>query len=229
MGNLVDAAARCLSPMLWNSIATGKRADKHGILGFVEPTPDGSGHPPRHAARRARPRRCGTSSARTACAATSSAGTRRTRPSRSTACACRTSSRNMPEERRASCRPCHRSPCTRRSWPRQLAELRVRPQADRPVPPRAVRPALGEIAGRRNAAVTGMQKMLAECAHGARRRHRAGRAPSPGTSPPSTSRRIDHFCHAFMQYHPPRMAHVDETKFERYKRLRGAASTASTT
>lgn len=30
-----------LSPMLWTSIATGFRADKHGILGFVEPTPDG--------------------------------------------------------------------------------------------------------------------------------------------------------------------------------------------
>ncbi|MEM1446767.1 MAG: tetratricopeptide repeat protein [Planctomycetota bacterium] len=32
-----------LSPMLWNSIATGKRADKHGILGFAEVTPDGRG------------------------------------------------------------------------------------------------------------------------------------------------------------------------------------------
>ena len=32
-----------LSPILWNSIATGKRADKHGILGFMEPEPDGSG------------------------------------------------------------------------------------------------------------------------------------------------------------------------------------------
>jgi predicted AlkP superfamily phosphohydrolase/phosphomutase/tetratricopeptide (TPR) repeat protein len=30
-----------LSPMLWTSIATGKRADKHGILGFIEPTPEG--------------------------------------------------------------------------------------------------------------------------------------------------------------------------------------------
>ncbi len=30
-----------MSPMLWTSIATGKRADKHGILGFLEPTPDG--------------------------------------------------------------------------------------------------------------------------------------------------------------------------------------------
>lgn len=32
-----------LSPMLWTSIATGKRAYKHGIHGFVEPLADGSG------------------------------------------------------------------------------------------------------------------------------------------------------------------------------------------
>jgi predicted AlkP superfamily phosphohydrolase/phosphomutase len=32
-----------LSPMLWTSIATGKTADKHGILGFAEPDPDNGG------------------------------------------------------------------------------------------------------------------------------------------------------------------------------------------
>src|SRR5262245_6630395 len=32
-----------LSPMLWTSIGTGKRAFKHGIHGFSEPLPDGSG------------------------------------------------------------------------------------------------------------------------------------------------------------------------------------------
>ena len=32
-----------LSPMLWTSIATGKRPYKHGIHGFSEPTPDGQG------------------------------------------------------------------------------------------------------------------------------------------------------------------------------------------
>lgn len=31
------------SPMLWTSIATGKRPYKHGVLGFSEPLPDGSG------------------------------------------------------------------------------------------------------------------------------------------------------------------------------------------
>src|SRR5215470_19233929 len=38
MGNLATLTP-ILSPLLWTSIATGKRADKHGILGFVEPDP----------------------------------------------------------------------------------------------------------------------------------------------------------------------------------------------
>ena len=32
-----------LSPMLWTSIATGMTADQHGVLGFVEPMPEGQG------------------------------------------------------------------------------------------------------------------------------------------------------------------------------------------
>lgn len=48
---LVEAGTRAdlgtlepkLSPLLWTSIATGKTADKHGILNFVEPKPDGDG------------------------------------------------------------------------------------------------------------------------------------------------------------------------------------------
>ncbi len=31
-----------LSPMLWTSVATGKTADKHGILGFTQPSEDGT-------------------------------------------------------------------------------------------------------------------------------------------------------------------------------------------
>ena len=41
MANLTTLSP-VLSPMLWTSIATGKRPFKHGILGFTEPTPDGS-------------------------------------------------------------------------------------------------------------------------------------------------------------------------------------------
>ncbi|HEU4717862.1 MAG TPA: alkaline phosphatase family protein [Bacteroidia bacterium] len=38
MGNIATLDPP-LSPMLWTSISTGKTADKHGILGFVEPDP----------------------------------------------------------------------------------------------------------------------------------------------------------------------------------------------
>jgi len=40
MGKLLSLQPM-LSPMLWNSIATGKRADKHGVHGFTEPDPMG--------------------------------------------------------------------------------------------------------------------------------------------------------------------------------------------
>jgi len=44
-----------LSPMLWNSIGTGKRADKHGILGFTEVDPDsGSVRPVTSTSRKAK-------------------------------------------------------------------------------------------------------------------------------------------------------------------------------
>jgi tetratricopeptide (TPR) repeat protein len=41
-GNLATTRP-ILSPILWNTIATGKRADAHGVLGFTEPDPHGTG------------------------------------------------------------------------------------------------------------------------------------------------------------------------------------------
>lgn len=45
MGNLATLQP-ILSPMLWNSVATGKLADKHGIYGFIEPDPVNGGARP---------------------------------------------------------------------------------------------------------------------------------------------------------------------------------------
>ena len=42
MGNIATLQP-ILSPMLWNSIATGKRPHKHGIHGFMEPDPHTGG------------------------------------------------------------------------------------------------------------------------------------------------------------------------------------------
>ncbi|MBQ89789.1 MAG: hypothetical protein CL433_13275 [Acidimicrobiaceae bacterium] len=41
MGNIATLDPP-LSPMLWTSIATGKTADKHGVLGFTQPNADGT-------------------------------------------------------------------------------------------------------------------------------------------------------------------------------------------
>lgn len=44
-----------LSPMLWNTIATGQGPDKHGVHGFTEPSPDGQGvRPVRSTSRKCR-------------------------------------------------------------------------------------------------------------------------------------------------------------------------------
>lgn len=45
MGNLATLQP-VLSPMLWNSVATGKFADKHGVHGFIEPDPVNGGARP---------------------------------------------------------------------------------------------------------------------------------------------------------------------------------------
>ncbi len=42
IGNLTSLAPM-LSPILWTSIATGKRAAAHGVTGFIEPLPDRTG------------------------------------------------------------------------------------------------------------------------------------------------------------------------------------------
>src|ERR1700685_1894811 len=42
MGNIATLRP-ILSPMLWNSIGTGMRPDKHGIHGFMEPDPQNGG------------------------------------------------------------------------------------------------------------------------------------------------------------------------------------------
>ncbi len=45
MGN-ISTLEPPFSPMLWTSIATGKNADKHGVLGFTEADPEGMGMRP---------------------------------------------------------------------------------------------------------------------------------------------------------------------------------------
>ena len=52
MGNIASLEPM-LSPVLWTSVATGVRGDRHGILGFTEPDPEAGGiRPVRSTSRR---------------------------------------------------------------------------------------------------------------------------------------------------------------------------------
>src|SRR5262249_53708075 len=77
-------------------------------------------------------------------------------------------------------------------------------------------PTLGDVPVNETPPITGLQKMLA----------RAGSTHTaithlmehePWDFAAVYYEAIDHVCHAFMQYHPPKMAHVSDELFERYK------------
>ncbi len=126
MGNLATLQP-ILSPMLWNSVATGKLADKHGIHGFVEPNPTGKGARPLLQHQSQVQSACGTSSISSGCGATSSAGGPVIPPSRSTGRSSPIASTAPSSRRKRAGRPPRARYTLSRKVP-QLAPLKVLPQ-----------------------------------------------------------------------------------------------------
>ena len=212
MGNLATLRP-ILSPMLWNSIATGKRPDKHGILGFVEPDP----------------------------------GTGKIRPVTSTSRKvkalwniCTQSGLQShvlgwfaghPAEpiNGVSVSPLYAEPVGPLDQPWPLAADSVHPERVRetlagyrihpaqltaeilPFVPRA-----GEVDQEQDHHLESLAKIMAEnCSI-----HNAATwilENEPWDFLAVYYNGIDHFCHAFMDYHPPRRESVPEQKFEIYK------------
>jgi predicted AlkP superfamily phosphohydrolase/phosphomutase/tetratricopeptide (TPR) repeat protein len=213
MGNL-STLRPMLSPMLWNSICTGKRADKHGIHGFIEPNPDNTGI------------RAVSSTSRKTKAVwniLSQSGLRchvvgwyASHPAEPINGVCvserfphmREDADELPAVPTQSVHPPEMAEA--------LAELRVRPKQIGPYHLAPFVPTLGQIPPDETPPITGMQKMLAKCAT----IHAVATElveHHPWDFAAVYFETIDHFCHAFMKYHPPRMDHIDATKFERYK------------
>ena len=203
-----------LSPMLWTSIATGKRPFKHGILGFSEPTPDGAGVQPV------------------------------TQLSRTTKAIWNILNQQGLRSNVVGWWPSHpvepinglmvsnhfqtATAPLGQPWPMAkkmvhppevaslLAELRVHPSELVPeqiipfVPDAA---AIDQDTDKRLASV---MKILAECSSV----HAAATwamENQPWDFMGVYYDAIDHFCHGFMKYHPPRRPHISEDDFERYK------------
>ena len=221
MGNLATLRP-ILSPMLWNSIATGKRADKHGILGFIEPRADGSGIQPVSSTSR---------KTKAFWNILSQNGLRghvinwfASHPAEPIRGACVSEMFVKVGDAKATVMPAPPLPPPPADsvWPPELsdslAELRVRPQDIGPYHLSPFVPSLGEIPANETGPITGMRKMLARCATV----HAVATdlmEREPWDYCAAYYEAIDHFCHGFMQYHPPRMPHVEERLFERYKHV----------
>lgn len=202
-----------LSPMLWTSICTGKRPFKHGIHGFAEPAPDGSGVRPV------------TNLSRTSKALWNILNQNDLRsvvvgwwPSHP---AEPINGVMVSDHYHRAGRPLHDG------WPLPahtvhppelagtLAGLRVHPDVLRPHMVEPFIPLAKEIDQDNDKRLAAFLRTLAECMS----IHSAAvwlLDNQPWDFFAVYYEAIDHFCHAFMRYHPPRQSWIDEREFELY-------------
>ena len=205
-----------LSPMLWTSIATGKRAHKHGIHGFSEPDPISGGVRPI------------------------------TNLGRKTKAIWNILQQNGLKSNLVGWWPSHpvepisgvmvsnhyqqTVASADKSWPMRpgtvhpphliepLAELRVHPADLEPEMLLPFLPRAAEIDQKKDLRLSGVAKIIAETAS----IHAAATALiqlEPCDFMGVYFDGIDHLCHGFMKYHPPRLEWISETDFELYKEV----------
>ena len=210
MGNLATLQP-VLSPMLWNSIATGKLADKHGVHGFMEPDPDSGG---------ARP----FSSLSRKCKAiwnilnqegyrSNVVGWWASHPAEPINGAIVTNMFNQVQREPLRVPPGTIHPAEREE---ELGDLRVEPGELTSEDILPFIPKAAEIDQDKDPRLRAFVKVLSDCA---------------STQAVVTQMMedgewdftavyfdtIDHFCHGFAEFHPPRQEHIPEESFEIYK------------
>lgn len=202
-----------LSPMLWTSIATGKRPFRHGIHGFTEPSPDGRGVRPV------------TNLSRTAKALWnifSQEGLRSVvvgwwpshpaEPLRGVMVSDHYHRAHGPEEEGWPLRPGTVHP---EDLAETLAALRIHPDRLTPEAVTPFVPLAAEIDQERDKRLGLLLRTLAEAMsiEAAARWLLEREAWDFGAV---YFEALDHFCHGFMRYHPPRQTWVSERDFELY-------------
>src|SRR6202167_1662751 len=219
MGNLATLHP-ILSPMLWNSIATGKRPDKHGILGFVEPDPQagpnsGGIRPVTSTSRKVKAiwnilTQCGYKSHVLGWFASHPA-----EPIDGISVSDLYPYPVAPLEKEWPLPPGAVHPESLRET---FAQLRMHPEE---VPEAAILPWIpraAEIDQEKDNGLQAFAKVLAEnCSI-----HNAATwilENQPWELMAVYYNGIDHFCHRFMHFHPPRMEGVPEDQFEIYKHV----------
>lgn len=230
MGNLkrlMDGGVRAdlrsldpkLSPLLWTSIATGKTADKHGILNFIEPEPSGAGFRPS----------CSTTRKTKALWNILTQSGMRTNvvswyASHPAEPIAGTVVTNLFQEGAPA-----KAGGAGEAWPVMagavhpaskagaVGEMRIHPGEITPQELHALLPDLGQM-DRRDRRIGLLAKLLAQCAsvHNV-----ATMLLQEGGWDCSLVffETIDVVGHHFMQYYPPRMEHVSEADFERFRQV----------
>ena len=216
MGNLLTLQP-ILSPILWTSIGTGKRAYRHGITGFVEPTPDGAAlQPAQSTSRRCKAfwnilsqagKRCHTVGW---CASHPAEPIRGVSVSNEFAVAAPGIAPDSWPVQGRSVEPA--------SWGETLAELRLHPDEITDVFLRPFVPRVAELNRAKpiiSRLLAGLSKRLAECLS----LHAVTTdlmASEPWDFCTVYLEAIDQIGHEFMDYHPPRLERIPEEVFEAF-------------
>lgn len=215
MGNLATLFPD-LSPMLWTSIATGKRPFKHGVLGFTEPDPHSAGiRPITNLSRKTKAiwnilcqndRKCNVIGWWPSHPAEPINGVM--------------VSNHYQRAKAPFGEPWPMTPGS--VYPqrliRNLAELRMHPQE---LDVRLVMnfiPCLPEIDQEKDRRVEGIAKIIADSLNISRAATAVMRH-EPWDFTAVYFEGIDHYSHGFMQFHPPHLEWVDEMDFELYKNV----------
>ena len=215
MGNLASLRPE-LSPMLWTSIATGKRPYKHGVLGFTEPDPNGKGIRPV------------------------------TNVSRKTKTVWNILNQNNYRSMVIGWWPSHPAEPINgvmvsnhyqramaphgKPWPMTpgtihpprlagpISTLRVHPQDLHPGLMQLFVPDLADIDQEKNHRIEAIAKTIAE-ATTIKDTALAVMQHEPWDFTAVYFDSIDHFCHGFMNYHPPRLSWIPEKEYDLYNKV----------
>jgi len=219
MGNLATLHPP-LSPILWTSIATGKRPYQHGILGFHEPDPHTGGvRPISNLSRKTKAlwnilSQVGRKSVVVAWWPSHPA-----EPINGVMVSNHYQRAHAPRDAPWPMRPGTVHP---ERLTRNLAGLRLHPQD---LDPRLIElfvPRAAEIDQTQDHRLEGLARIIADCTTV----HRAAKAIlqyEPWDFAAIYFDALDHFGHGFMKFHPPRRRWVDERSFELYQGVIAAA------
>jgi predicted AlkP superfamily phosphohydrolase/phosphomutase/tetratricopeptide (TPR) repeat protein len=212
IGNLATLNPQ-LSPMLWTSIATGKRPFKHGILGFIEPDPHGGGvRPITNLSRKTKAIWNILSQTGMKCNVVGWWPSHPAEPINGVMVSNLFQRAVAPFGEPWPLRPGAIHP---ERLTRNLAALRVHPQELEVGLIMNFIPRLAEIDQEKDRRVENLAKIIADCTT-INKAATALMLHEPWDFTAVYFDAIDHFSHGFMNYHPPRLSWVNERDYELY-------------